>query len=173
MYKPRIIAAMLLLVIGCDAATKHTHPAGDKTVPTGGNTQQIAKFIDEKDPWTKYYNAWDFVSSEAKTATVTDCEPPGFIKMHLGKTATDWSRIEGTRRITNETQDASTLRIEITSLAYGLPWAPAKQAVTAWQSEADDQSGMLQWRWQDNSEPEKQNVEFWFRMNTRESFLAE
>lgn len=174
MYKPCCSIVILFVFSGCGSKPEQSpHPTVEQQIAAAPGIDLINNFIDEKDPWTRYYKAWDFVKSQAQTSYVAECDPPAFIQLHLAKTATDWSRIEGTRRVAAENPDPNTLLIEITSIAFGLPWAPAKEAITAWQTEEQQGSRMLEWRWADNNRTGQQNVEFWFRMKTRESFIAD
>lgn len=167
MYKLRCTFVMLFVVCGCSE-----QPA-QQTATTQQQNQidLVAAFIDEKDPWTKYYNAWEFVRTQTEKSEVRQYENPVFLKLTMAETATGWSVIEAIRRQSN-TADEDTIKIEIVTFAQAMPWAPAKSMSWHKMGASAGDTNMVEWRWLDKSNSESQTIQLWFRMKSRETFVG-
>jgi len=173
MYELRIFAVMFVLILGCGSEPQTPPvPTIEQQIAAVPGIENINKFIDEKDPWTKFYNAWDFVKTQATLNSVTDYDSPVHLTMYLANLPTEWSRIEGFRKA-GDGQDKNTMRIEACMLGYQMPWAPANTMMWNNLEEEYGQTNMLEWKWLDKSDDSAQKLELWFRMKDRKTFVAD
>jgi len=169
MYELRRVIVVVLLLVGCNA----------ETVPPPADVHDIdnvLKFIDEKDPWTKYYNAWDFVKTQAKLKHVTSHDPPVFLELRMAKVATDWSTAEAVQFGSASVQEYELdLNHELFSFVFfSMPWEPVK--IREWMligaAIESGETGMLEWKSLDKSDGKSRRIELWFRMKSQESFVS-
>lgn len=180
MYKSRCLFVILFVAIGCGSKPEPApSPTIEQQIAAVPGIDLITNFIDEKDPWTKYYKSWDFVKTRARFYDANGYDPPIFFELKMASVATDWSKARALQKGNDPIQEnkyAPKFHQELSAfVSSSMPWAPVK--MRDWMmSESvfeDGESGMLEWKWVDLSYNGTKKLELWFRMKTRNSFIAE